>query len=154
LQTLLLRKSELVENLVLIQSQPALSLYSGSLVNLENEFKKFVHIKPRKESEIFNTKTNVVCHPQNRQEIVNKLFDMIDIFECTAKAISPFVFILLVMATVELVATVSAVVVIGHQGVFLINDIFILIKVGVHLCLLQVGHRIQSTVSIVLKFIL
>jgi len=127
---------------------------SGHFIDLKKEFEKSINILSDKEPSKIHPKflnQKPVDIPYTKKEILCKFHEMVDIFETAGKVVSPFVFVILVVTTVELVATVSTIFVIGHKGLFLLTDVVVLIKVATHLCLLQVGYRIQITVIHLIK---
>lgn len=128
------------------------SLHStGNLVDLENEFRRFVEITPQeRKKSVSKMGLNLPLNPQNaaRQEMLTKFYRMVDMGEGIRNVTSPFVFVICMVTTVELVAAASGIAVLGHRGQFLVMDALALITVLVHLCLLQVGHRVQVTVML------
>ncbi|CAL8111547.1 unnamed protein product [Orchesella dallaii] len=129
---------------------PSSKIDAGRFIDLKMEFEKSTNILSEKGA--FKIHPNFLASkdidlPYTREEIIAKFHEMTNIFEIAGKVVSPFVFIILVVTTVELVATVSTIFVIGHQGIFLLTDVVVLIKVAIHLCLLQVGYGVQVTVQ-------
>lgn len=128
----------------------SLEIYNILQITPKIGFAKKSHLRKHKN----NSVSPVAQHPVQlskfltRQDIIDRLDEVKDLMKLANEALSTITLFLIIGMTLGIVSNASQFVVVRHEGLLLLSDIFVVCLMALYTVILQVGHKNNEFVSV------